>query len=239
VSRLWEVVSILEALTGFLVMGTSVTYIIAVFEGVDRRDARALQVYSETSGTWDGAEIINRSLKHGDVDALRRRLEEWAFLVRDLHGRLYRFHGLALYVRTHGLDFGPERTLHTLCDVGLRAKVLATSPRMGRIRQSADQLALSLDHFAKAMIRRNGSKVAREAMEAAEPTDGDRAHVQAVWDEVSAFHYLETPQVPLAENRELLHLAARLRVFLEDLERLTMWRKLQTHDPAKRDHDAL
>lgn len=227
VSRLWEMVAIAEALTGFLVMGTSVTYIIAVFEGVDRRDARALQVYSETGGTWEGSEFIRRSLQHEDADVLRRRLENWGILVRDLHGRLYRFHGLALYVRTHGLDFGPERTLHTLCDVGVRAKILASAPRMDRLRPAADQLVLSLDHFAQAMVRRNGSPKARTAMQTP-PTGEDHDLVRSMWEEMSVQHDLGTPATLPYHDPAILGLARRLRAFTEELERLTLWRRLQS-----------
>jgi hypothetical protein len=226
VTRLWEMVAIAEAVTGFLVMGTSVTYIISVFEGVDKRDARALQVYSETGGTWDGGELVRRTLEHGDADILRRRLEEWGYLVRDLHGRLYRFHGLALYVRTHGLDFGPERMLHALCDVALRAQVVAASPHMRRLRPAADQLALGLDHFAKSIVRRNGSQQARDAMDSSVPDEDDRRRVRALWDEMAPRYDLGSPATPPYEDPEVLALACRLRAFLEELERLTLWRRL-------------
>lgn len=226
VTRTWEMVSILEALTGFLVMGTSVTYIIAVFEGVDKRDARALQVYSETGGTWDGAELIRRCVASGDAGALRRRFEEWGFLVRDLHGRLYRFHGLALYVRTQGLDFGPERMVNALAEVALRAKLIAIAPGQTTLLPAAEQLTVGVEHFARSLVRRNGRRGAFRAMEAAQPGPLDVARVKALQAEMAEF-LGQGPGAGASVDAGLLAMAARMRVFVEELDRLTLWHRLE------------
>ncbi|HET6405466.1 MAG TPA: ion channel [Candidatus Thermoplasmatota archaeon] len=223
----WELLSIAEAITGFLVMSTSIAYIVAVFEGVDQRDALALKIYSETGGTWNGALFVSRALEDEGADRLRGRVEGWASLVRDLHGRLYRFHGLALYLRTHGLDLGPERMLYALTDVTLRCQVLARAPEMRGLRPAADHLAIGVEHFAGALVRRHGTRRSRELMERPEPTERDIALVGEVWTAAAARFALSEPAVAPGRDAELLALAARLRVFLSELDRLTRWRTLE------------
>lgn len=230
VTRIWEILSIAEAITGFLVMSTSIAYIVAVFEGVDHRDALALQIYSETGGTWNGGEFVHRVLEDEDVESLRERLEVWANLIRELHGRLYRFHGLALYLRTHGLDRGPERMLYGLADVALRGKVLASAPRLRRLRPSADHLAFGLDHFATAMVRRHGTRASRAAIERVEPTEDDRRVVREAWAMAAARFGPEWPAIDEDNERELFLLTARLRIFLRELDRLTLWRTMPGED---------
>lgn len=226
----WELLSIAEAVTGFLVMSTSIAYIVAVFEGVDQRDGVALKIYSETGGTWSGAEFIMRALEEEHTDALRGRIEDWAALVRDLHGRLYRFHGLALYLRTHGLDLGPERMLYALADVSLRCEVLARAPEMRRIRVAADHLAIGFEHFASALVRRYGDAETRAAMESPSPTEADVARVREAWEGAMRRFGLSRPEVDPVEDARLLALAARLRIFLGELDRLTRWRTLGEAD---------
>ena len=223
----WEVVSVSEAITGFLVMSTSIAYIVAVFEGVDQRDAFALQVYSETGGTWRGEAFVGRALEDEDVEALRKRVEGWAMRVRDLHGRLYRFHGLALYLRTHGLDLGPERMLYAISDVTLRVKVLASAPGMRRLRPVAEHLALGMEHFARALVRRHGRRASRRAMDEPAPTEEDARCVREAWDTEAAARGLEPPTPHPAEDPDLLALAARLRVFRGEIDRLSRWRTME------------
>lgn len=232
-TRIWELLSIAEAITGFLVMSTSIAYIVAVFEGVDQRDALALQVFSETAGTWDGARLLTRSLQEEDAQALRNRLERWASLVRELHGRLYRFHGLALYVRTHGLEHGPERMLYALADVALGAKVLACSPSMRLLRPASDHLALGFEHFAHAIVRRHGTREARRLMAHPEPTEEDARAVRDAWRDLATRLDLEPPPTPPEQDERLLRLAARLRVFLAESDRLTLWRTLRAGPAAR------
>lgn len=223
-TRGWEILSIVEAITGFLVMSTSIAYIIAVFEGVDHRDALALQVYSETGGTWEGRELLTRCLSDEGLDTFRGRVESWASLVRELHGRLYRFHGLALYLRTHGLDRGPERMMYALSDVALEVEILSRAPEMRTLRPGADHLASGLEHFARAIVRRHGTPEARRLMEHPVPTEDDIARVRETWAEFASRYGLPPLGRPVEEEPRLLMLAARLRVFLEEIDRLTGWR---------------
>ena len=226
VTRVWEMLSIAEAITGFLVMSTSIAYIVAVFEGVDQRDALALKIYSETGGTWNGAEFVSRSMDDEGPERLRGRVEGWATLVRDLHGRLYRFHGLALYLRTHGLELGPERSLYTLADVTLRTQVIARSPRMRALRPAADHLAIGVEHFARALVRRHASARVRAAMDEPRPTEADATLVREAWESAAQRFDLDAPTLHPADDERLLALACRLRVFLGELDRLTLWRAL-------------
>ena len=225
-SRAWEFLAVAEAITGVLVMSTALAYIVAVFEGVDQRDALALQVYSETGGTWRGGELISRTLRDEDVEALRKRVEAWASLVRSLHGRLYRFHGLALYLRTHGLDRGPERMMYALADATLRVKVLARHPGMRRVGPAADHLAVAVEHFARAIVRRHGSAACRRALDEGAPTEEDARAVRDAWEGAAAALHPAPPVPDPSDDAELLALAARLRIFLGEIDRLTRWRTL-------------
>jgi len=222
----WKAVAISEAVSGFLIMGVSVAYILAVFEGVDRRDALALQVYSETSRTWEGAPFIDRTLREEGVDGLRLRLQGWAALVRDLHGRLYRFHGLAFYVRTHSLDLAPERMVYAAADVALRAKSLAALPGFHGLRGTAEQLAAALEQFGSAIVRREGSREAVAAFEAAQPEDVDawRVRETCAWATGIAGAGPDEPEP--ATDVNVLEFTARMRVFLQTLDGLTLWRSL-------------
>lgn len=226
VGRVWEILAIAEAITGFLVMSTSIAYIVAVFEGVDHRDALAMQVYSETDGTWSGAHLLARTLEEEGLEALRLRLGSWALIVRELHGRLYRFHGLALYVRTRGLDHGPERLLYALADVTLRAQVMTRSPTMRKLRPAADHVAHGVDHFASAFVRRHGSRAMRHAMDEPVPTAQDAERIRDLWRGAHARFSLDAPAKDPGEDAALLTLAARLRVFLVEVDRVTRWRAM-------------
>lgn len=222
----WELVAIAEAITGFLVMSTSIAYIIAVFEGVDQRDALALQVCSETGGTWRGDVFLERILHDEGAEPLRKRIETWAALVRSLHGRLYRFHGLALYLRTHGLDRGPERMTYALCDVALRARVVAQSPTMRNLRPASEHLAFGLEHFARGIVLRNGGRACRHEMETATPTEADIRYVREAWETAAARLGLERAPAAPWEDPAILAFAARMRIFLSEIDRLTLWRTL-------------
>lgn len=221
----WELLSVAEAVSGFLVMSTSIAYVIAVFEGVDHRDALALRIYSETDATWQGQRFLERSLLDEGPDALRERLESWAGLVRELHGRLYRFHGLAFYLRTQGIRHGPERMMYAVAEVALAANILSRAPEMRPLRPAARHLSIAFEHFASAIVRRHGTALERRLMSDPEPGAEDAERIRAVGRELCARLQLPPMGVDPAEDPELLALVARKRVFLRHVDGFTHWRR--------------
>lgn len=228
----WELLSVVEAISGFLVMSTSIAYVIAVFEGVDHRDALALRIYSETDATWEGKRFLERSMLDEGPEVLRERLESWAELVRELHGRLYRFHGLAFYLRTQGIRHGPERMMYAVAEVAVGASILSRLPQQRSLRPAAKHLSMAFEHFAIALVRRHGSAAERRMMDAPEPTSGDAERIRARARElIEALQLPPLTQDPSADP-ELLALMARKRVFLRHVDEFTLWRKLDASAEA-------
>ncbi|HWG90489.1 MAG TPA: potassium channel family protein [Candidatus Thermoplasmatota archaeon] len=226
-SPLWELLAVSEAVSGLLVMSAAIAYIVSVFEGVDQRDALALRVYSETGGTWDGNQLLQRSLEDEGLEVLRKRLEALAEMLRELHGRLYRFHGLAFYLRTRGLRHGPERMLYALTEVALSANLLARAPGLRPLRPAAEHFTFAFEHFASAVIRRHGTREARRLMRDPEPAPEDASALAAEWRALATQLRLQDPENPPYEDPALLVLTARKRIFLEQVDQFTCWKSLR------------
>lgn len=214
----WQLLAIAESLSGFLVMTTSIAYILEVFGGIDHRDTVALRIYSETGGTWSGRAFLQRAHARGGPEAVSARVEKWADLVRELHGRLYRFHGLAFYLRTQGLRHGPERMLRAIAEATLDANLLAQRPSMRALRVPADELARAFDHLARAIVRRQSTRREARRVDEATPTREDAEMLRRRERDLVAELGVPAAEADVATDETLLALAARTRAFLAHVD---------------------
>lgn len=226
-TSLWRLLSVFEGLVGFALMGSAVAFLLSVFEGVKHRDKMALRMYSETRRSWDGVGFLLRVLRDEGPSGARRRLETWAEDTRDLHERLYRFQPLAFYVRTRSEKHEPERMLQALADIAVAGGILGQRPELGMLRSAAEEIDIAYAEFAHSAVRHHGSARALAGLDRPVPEARDLAHVDAIRRRINAELPAEQPGPTQGEQDEELHvLAARRRIFLEEIARITRWREI-------------
>ncbi|MFP5354868.1 MAG: potassium channel family protein [Gemmatimonadota bacterium] len=227
ITPLWKIVALAEALAGVALVGAAITFLLSVYQGIDHRDRMSLRIYSETRRTWDGTTFVLRVLDEEGPEALRRKLEAWAEQMRALHERLYRFQPLAFYVRTRSEKHEPERMLEAVGEVALTARLIARLPGFHAVRPAADEIDIAYTEFAHSAIHHHGSRTCLRALDDPQPTPEDREALARLWTQVA--RELDLPDPPTrdpVEEREILELATRIRVFLDELDRITRWRRI-------------
>ncbi len=218
-----EMIAILEAVSGFMLGAAAIAFILNVFHGVDRRDGMALRALAESGGSWSGIVIARRALEVEGVEGLRRRTDGWAIMLRGLHERFYRFQALAFYIRTRGSRHEPERMFAALAEFTLAVNILARTPGRERLALVADTLAVTLVEFTRSLARHHGTRAQNARIDEAVPSHADLARLAEV---VRGLGLVPTAAV----DADLGVLSARIGVYLDLLERITLWGKWRRAD---------
>lgn len=225
-TALGQALAVVTAGSGFAIMTASITYILNVFSGMDRRDALALRMLAETSGTGDGARFVATSLRDEGPDRLATRLYAWADELRRLQEKLYRFQNVAFFLRSRMERHDPEPLLETITEAALAARLLAQRPDLAQLRPAAHALDITATLFMRSVGERVARPQARDSIEHPTPRDADERHLEAIWARVATSAGWRDEPMP-APDDETFALAARSRAFLDALDDVTAWRALR------------
>lgn len=220
-----QALAVLQALSGFALLTASLAFVLTVLAGIAERNVLALRVHGATRGSWDGTRLVAASLADETPADLRERLLALAGDLRSLQEKLHRFPMLAFYYRSRDPAYDPEPTLAALTQAGVAAHLAARDEGWRRIRPAAIELDAALDQFMLTIARQHMSGRAAAAIHTPAVTEGDRSAVARVAAGLeAALGRRFPPPASAEEEREILRLAARARVFLDELDRLTRWR---------------
>lgn len=219
--------SFLLAASGFGLITSALAYVLNVYAGMEHRDLLTLRLLAETDDTCDGVQLVLDSLRDEDEHALAMRLESWAGDIRALEEKLYRFQNISFYLRSRPRTHDPEPMLDGVSGMALAALLLAEGAPSPRVRPSARHLASSYGHFMLAVGRRLVRGDARGELDNPPFTDEDGRRVRETWEKLAEVCELpEQPPTPEQAPRAW-RLAARSRVFLDEVDRVTRWRALR------------
>jgi hypothetical protein len=221
-SRPLQLLTVVASLSGFSMLTGIVAYLLEVLGSLHSRVRLALRVGEDTDGRHDGAEVLGDWLADEDVGDVRRRLEEWGDLLRDSQDEMHRFPLVSVCYRSRDPHQDPEPAVRAVAQTVIAGLLLASDDRYRRLRTSLRGLDRAVTRFMVVMARQYLSRGLMEKLADAQPSDADRAHIDAVrrrlHDRLGAECDPDDQTMALA-----LELACRARIFLDAFHRLTGW----------------
>jgi len=216
-----RILSFLQAGIGFTLFTSVVAYLLSVVGGVSERNALSMRLHTETGGTGDGVNLPLRSLREEDPTDLQRRLHSLTLSLQSVHEKMYQFPILDIYYRSRNPARDPERMLKMSGDAALTTTIIATLPNHVRLHPAAEELQRAVDDLIEMLAAEYFSADVERSILAAEVTPADRERVAEIRRRI------ETSDVGKAEDEGDVEerSAARLRLILDAMDRLTGWRR--------------
>jgi hypothetical protein len=220
-----KVVSVVQATLGFALLTGIVTYLLNVVSGVTERNALCVRLRVETNGTGDGVAFVTHALPLEDVSDVVMRLANLRRSVHEVSEKMHQFPILDLFYRARDPARDPERMVETLSEIALSARLTAAANPYRRLRPTADGFVLAVNHLLVLMANLHLHPEALARFRALEPEAEDGDHLERIT------HKLEIALgITIAggsQENTLLIMAARSRMLLEALDRITLWRQDQ------------
>jgi hypothetical protein len=218
-----KVLSVIEAGVGFALLTGVITFLISLVAGVTQRNALATRLHDESDGTFDGVVLVLRSLSIEGVEALRDRLTSLASELRDLVETMHQFPVLDLYFRSADPAREVESLLRTATETALVARILAQDPALASLRLVAADLQTIVERRMSVMARQHMPSDVAARLRDPEPSDTDRAWVDAVHERLRDGTSLTCAFRSQAERDAVDALACRSARIMAELSRLTGW----------------
>lgn len=227
-----KMIVIFQAGLGFALVTAVVTYMINTVAGVAERNALARRVWVETGDERDGVAGVIRSLRCEAVSDLRERL---ASLARELYGVAERMHELpvlVMYYRSMDRTCDPELMIKGVAGLAVASRLVAAAPAGRRLGTVADDLEHAALRLMRLVEEQYMSDDAVRRIRECRPEQRDRDALDGARHRISAAG-IDLDASDAATGERALVLAARSRVFLDELDRVTDWRR--SDRPARRD----
>ncbi len=216
-----RILSFLQAGLGFALFTSVVAYLLSVVGGVSERNTLSMRLHAETGGTGDGEEIALRLLRHGGASDLQRRIHSLTVSLQSVYERMYQFPILDIYYRSRNPARDPERMLKMSGNAALGASLAAGLPGGGGLHLAADELQRAVDDLIEMLAAQYFPADVERTILAAEVTAADRERVQEIRRRIESLDRGAVEE----EGERVERSAARLRLILDAMDRLTGWRR--------------
>ena len=216
-----RVLSFMQGALGFALFTSVVAYLLSVVGGVSERNGLSMRLHTETGGTGDGVEIPLRSLRHESYSDLQRRLHSLTVSLQSVHEKMYQFPILDIYYRSRNPARDPERMLKMSGNAALAASIAAGLPGRGGLHPVAEELQRAVDDLIEMLAAQYFPADVERTILAAKVTAADRERVGEVRGRIES---LAGGGVDV-EGEKVERSAARLRLILDAMDRLTGWRR--------------
>ncbi len=220
---------------GFLILTGGIAYLVSVVNGASARNDLALHVRGATERTGDGVLMVQRMVQLQDPSDVRARLAGLASSLRNIQERLHQFPILDLFYRSRQASHDPEPMLYAIAHGALAARLVSIHER--RLRPEAEELTEAATDTMLLLSLQHMSRKDHADMEDPWITDQDHRTLEQTVARLD--ERLQRKHDPDDDDeKRLLELIARIRIFATGLDRLTAWRidlpARQRSDPTER-----
>jgi hypothetical protein len=220
-----KVLSVVQAGLGFALLTGAVTYLLNVVSGVTERNALSIRLRVETNGTGNGVAFITHALPLEDVSDVVMRLTSLRRSVHRMSEKMYQFPIVDLFYRARDPSRDPEQIIETLAEIALSARLAAAANPYRRLRPTADEFVLAVSHLLVLMANLYLRPQALARFREPEPDAEDADHLEQITHKLEGA--LGITISGGSQEHALLIMAARSRMLLEALDRITLWRRDQ------------
>jgi hypothetical protein len=212
---------------GFALLTLIVTYLLNVVSGVGARNALAVQAYDLTGGSGGGIDAVLRHAQAGELGQLGQRYQTLQTRAAEVHEKMHQFPILDLYYRSRDATLDPEMLISVLVEMAAAGQLLRAAGSQPSLYVVSQDLGATVTRTMKLVAASYLRSETTAALETPVPQHADRQLLTSIGAR------LEQAGLQLsgdyAEDREVLALVCRGRVFLDAIDGLTGW---------KRDHPA-
>ncbi|HVL97809.1 MAG TPA: potassium channel family protein [Egibacteraceae bacterium] len=215
----YKVLSFVASGSGFALLTGAVTYLIEVTSSVDERSRFALRVQDESGGQAQGVGFVLSGMESGDVSYLRSRLEDLAAHVRLVQDKAHRYAMVALYYRSRNPVYDFEPAVRLTAEAAAAAHVLTQDPVWAGAAPSVRHLEAGVSRLMRTVAEQYLGDDTAERVRRAPATEADHELLHRVAEHLRG----AGANVNGGTVDPALRLAARSRVFLRGMDRITAW----------------
>lgn len=221
VSGWLKIAAFLQSGLGFALLTGIVTYLLNVVSSLTERNALSARLQSETGGTGDGIQFVVRSLALESGNDATRRLASLRESLHHLSEKMHQFPIVDLFYRSMDPARDPEPMIETLTQIALTAKLATGATKYQHIRPSADDFIHAVAQLLTLMANQHFDSRSLSQFATLKSQPEEQAYLAGVKQRLE-----ELLAISIEDKRDdLLHsIAARARVFLQYLDKITSWR---------------
>jgi hypothetical protein len=223
-SPVWKILAFVEAGLGFALMTAIITYMLTVTSAVAERNALANEVLSETGRAGNGVNHLILSFNYEGVSAgLHDRLQGLLDGLQGLQARLRKLPVIDLYYRSRDPSRDFEPMMRAIAEMTIAGQLLCSDERAKRLYLTVEGLARATTDVMNLVVARHMSGEVRDKFQHPKPERMDMKFLEDVRGRL--IEGIGTEYLPnsAAADEAALVLACRLRLFLEEIDRLTGW----------------
>jgi len=220
-----QITAFLQAGLGFALITGILTYLINVVSGVSERNALALRLWAETGRTGSGTVAVLRSLDYEEVGDLRLRLQTLLVSIHTIHQKMHQFPILDLFYRSKEPVYSPEFMIRSAARISIATQILSADKKYMRLKTVAEELGDVSTEIMTIIAEQYMSHEILERLKKPDTDDLEQDMQQlkeirtTLIDSFPRLNLLES-----SENKNVLDLIYRLRIFLDEADKLTGWR---------------
>ena len=222
-SPVWKILTFVESGLGFALLTAIITYMLTVTSAVAERTALANEVLGETVRAGDGVNHLILSFNYEGVSGLHDRLQGLLDGLQGLRARLRELPVIDLYYRSRDPSRDFEPMIRAIAEMTIAGQLLCSNERAKGLYITVEGLVRATTDVMSIIVVRHMSGEVRRNFQRPEPEQRDVKLLEDVRgrlvEGISPEYFTNSG----ASDEAALVMAFRLRLFLEEMDRLTGW----------------
>jgi hypothetical protein len=222
-SPVWKILAFVESGLGFALVTAIITYMLTVTSAVTERNALANEVLGETDRAGDGVNYLILSFNYEGVSGLHQRLQGLLDGLQGLRARLRELPVMDLYYRSRDPSRDLEPMIRAIVEMTIAGQLLCSDDRAKRLYITVEGLVRATTDVMNIIVARHMRGEVLDRFQHPAPGQQDAKFLEVVRSRLVEAIAPEYCIRSADADEAALALACRLRLFLEQMDRLTGW----------------